>query len=150
MEVTDVKIKLASGENDNLLAYCSVIFDNSFVVTDLRIVNSPGGIFVSMPSRKVMFRCPSCQAKNHTLARFCNDCGRSFQGVCNRKSADKKTFVDTAHPIKAECRKMIVDAVISAYESERAKFSEISAYSGSECNNSDISASDLTDEQSCQ
>lgn len=125
MEVTDVRIKLARGEKDNLLAYCSVIFDDSFVVTDLRIVNSPGGIFVSMPSRKVMFRCPSCQAKNHTMARFCNDCGRSLEGVCNKRISDKKTFVDTAHPIKAECRKMIVDAVINAYECERAKTSEI-------------------------
>lgn len=121
MEVTDVRIKLASGENDNLLAYCSITFDDSFVVSDLRIVRNSDGVFVSMPSRKVMFKCPACRGKNHSLARFCNDCGKSLDGIATNNNMDKRLFVDMAHPINPECRKQIVDAVLAAYNDECAR-----------------------------
>ena len=117
MEVTEVRVKLAADEQENLLAYCSVIFDDSFIVTDLKVIDGNNGVFVSMPSRKVMDRCPSCKGKNHIRARFCNECGRKLK----KRIIDKKLYVDTAHPIKAECRQIIVDAVIEAYNSECSK-----------------------------
>ncbi len=117
MEITDVRVKLANNEKDNLLAYCSVIFDDSFVVTDLKVVNGNNGVFVSMPSRKVMNKCPSCKAKNHIRARFCNDCGKKLDFRCVNDS-DRRLYVDTAHPIKPECRQMIVEAVMAAYADE--------------------------------
>ena len=38
--------------NDKLKAYASVVFDNCFVVRDLRVIHGTTGLFVAMPSRK--------------------------------------------------------------------------------------------------
>ena len=118
MEITDVRIKLATSDRDNLLAYCTIIIDDAFVVTDLKVVDGNKGMFVSMPSRKVMDKCPKCRAKNHIRARFCNDCGKKLDGGRFKRYPDKRLYVDMAHPIKPECREQIVDAVLNAYYQE--------------------------------
>jgi stage V sporulation protein G len=50
MEVTDIKIYPV--EEDKLKAYVSVVFDNCFVVTDIKIINGNTGRFLSMPSKR--------------------------------------------------------------------------------------------------
>jgi stage V sporulation protein G len=50
MEVTDVKIYPV--DEDKLKAYVSVVFDNCFVVTDIKIINGNSGRFLSMPSKR--------------------------------------------------------------------------------------------------
>ena len=77
MVITEVRIKLMedSNENERLQAFCSVTFDNAFVVRDLKIIEGTKGSFVAMPSRKLTDRCPGCGCKNHLRARFCNQCG---------------------------------------------------------------------------
>ncbi len=55
MEITEVKVyPVEKNENkvDRLKAFASVIFDNCFIVRDLRIINGTKGLFVAMPSRK--------------------------------------------------------------------------------------------------
>lgn len=55
MEITDVKvypIEKDESKVDRLKAFASVIFDNCFIVRDLRIINGTNGLFVAMPSRK--------------------------------------------------------------------------------------------------
>ena len=74
-----------------------------------------------MPSRKVMFRCPLCKCKNHIRAKFCNNCGNKIECKRNYNEAERKFYIDTAHPIKADCRQMIVQAVMDAYDQECAK-----------------------------
>jgi len=118
MEITDVRVKLADEEKENLLAYCSVVFDDSFVVTDLKVVNGNNGVFVSMPSRKIMYKCPACRSKNHAKARYCNDCGLKLECKHNFNDSDRRFYVDTAHPINPECRQKIVQAVMEAYRRE--------------------------------
>ena len=51
MEITSVKITIVPDE-DRLKAYASVIFDECFVVHDLKIINTENKIFVAMPSRR--------------------------------------------------------------------------------------------------
>lgn len=51
MEITEVKV-FPVENNDKLKAYASVVFDNCFVVRDLRIIHGTTGLFVAMPSRK--------------------------------------------------------------------------------------------------
>ena len=53
MVITEVRIKLCEENNERLLAFCSVTFDNSFVVRDLKIIEGTKGMFVAMPSRKL-------------------------------------------------------------------------------------------------
>jgi len=77
VEITEVRIKLMedSNENERLQAFCSVTFDDAFVVRDLKIIEGTKGSFVAMPSRKLTDRCPGCGCKNHLRARYCNQCG---------------------------------------------------------------------------
>jgi stage V sporulation protein G len=50
MEITDVKV--IPVDDEKLKAFVSIVFDQSFVVTDIKIINGPKGLFVSMPSKK--------------------------------------------------------------------------------------------------
>ncbi len=51
MQITEVKVFPVT-DNDKLKAYATVIFDNCFVVRDLKIIDGNGGLFVAMPSKK--------------------------------------------------------------------------------------------------
>ncbi len=50
MEITEVKVFPVNEER--LKAYVTIIFDNCFVVRDLKIINGNTGLFVAMPSKK--------------------------------------------------------------------------------------------------
>ena len=67
MVITEVRIKLMedNNENERLQAFCSVTFDNAFVVRDLKIIEGAKGYFVAMPSRKLTAHCHVCGCKNH-------------------------------------------------------------------------------------
>ena len=51
MEITEVKV-FPVNNNDKLKGYASIVFDDCFVVRDLRIINGNEGLFVAMPSRR--------------------------------------------------------------------------------------------------
>jgi stage V sporulation protein G len=80
MKITEVKV-FPTTENGRLQAYATIVFDNDFIVRDLKIINGDKGLFVSMPSRK-------------------------------RKDG---SFRDIVHPLNADTRKMIEDAVIEEF-----------------------------------
>ncbi|MGA1794698.1 MAG: septation regulator SpoVG [bacterium] len=50
MEITDVSIFKVDGER--LKGYATVIFDNVFIVRDLKIISGNNGLFVAMPNKK--------------------------------------------------------------------------------------------------
>ena len=51
MEITEVKIYPAN--EGKLKAYATMVFDNCFIVRDMKIIKSDNkGLFVSMPSRR--------------------------------------------------------------------------------------------------
>ena len=51
MTITEVKVYPAK-EGGRLKAYATVVFDNCFIVRDLKIIEGHKGFFVSMPSRR--------------------------------------------------------------------------------------------------
>jgi stage V sporulation protein G len=51
MEITEVKV-FPVKDNDKLKAYASIVFDDCFVIRDLRVISGTTGLFVAMPSRK--------------------------------------------------------------------------------------------------
>ena len=75
MEITEVRLKLMDEPGERLKAFCSITFDDAFVVRDLKIIEGTNGPFVAMPSRKLTAHCPNCRCKNHLRAAFCNQCG---------------------------------------------------------------------------
>ncbi len=125
MVITEVRIKLCEENNERLLAFCSVTFDNSFVVRDLKIIEGTKGVFVAMPSRKLTDRCTRCSGKNHLRARFCNQCGTRLDDQRAIRAAEgrAKLHADIAHPIHSHARELIQSAVVKAFmeERERAK-----------------------------
>ncbi|GIW99903.1 MAG: hypothetical protein KatS3mg111_3236 [Pirellulaceae bacterium] len=125
MEITEVRIKLMEDSEDRLRAFCSITFDNCFVVRDLKIIEGTSGPFVAMPSRKLTFRCPRCGSKNHVRSNFCNQCGAKLrpQRSTAEDESPNKLYADVAHPINQACRDMIQQRVIEEYEAEleRAK-----------------------------
>lgn len=50
MEITEVKVYPAN--EGKLKAYATMVFDNCFIVRDMKIIKSDKGLFVSMPSRR--------------------------------------------------------------------------------------------------
>ena len=123
MVITEVRIKLCEENNERLLAFCSVTFDNAFVVRDLKIIEGTKGIFVAMPSRKLTDRCPRCGGKNHLRARFCNQCGtrQDEQRAMRATDGRAKLHADIAHPIHSGARELIQSAVVRAYTDEKEK-----------------------------
>lgn len=51
MKITEVKV-FPSKESGRLKAYATVVFDNDFIVRDLKVIEGNKGLFVSMPSRR--------------------------------------------------------------------------------------------------
>jgi stage V sporulation protein G len=123
--ITEVRIKLMedNSENERLQAFCSVTFDNAYVVRDLKIIEGTKGSFVAMPSRKLTDRCPGCGSKNHLRARFCNQCGGKLDEDRATRDADGrvKLHADIAHPINSGCREIIQSAVLKAFNMERER-----------------------------
>ena len=70
MEITEVRIKLMDDPQERLLAFCSITFDDCFVIRDLKVIQGTRGAFVAMPSRKLTDRCPQCSTKNQLRSRF--------------------------------------------------------------------------------
>jgi stage V sporulation protein G len=125
VEITEVRIKLMDEPGERLKAFCSITFDNCFVIRDLKIIEGQTGPFVAMPSRKLTAHCHQCGMKNHLRAQFCNQCGaRQAQDRMPLDSDGRaKLYADIAHPINSACREHIQAAVVEEYELEleRAK-----------------------------
>lgn len=123
MEISEVRVKLVSPPSDKLLAFCSITIDDDFVVRDLKVIGSPEGSFLAMPSRKLSDRCPRCSSKNHLRANYCNDCGvRLRERRVGRDSRGRaRLHADIAHPINSPCRDFLQKLVMAKYAEELEK-----------------------------
>src|SRR6266516_241360 len=113
MQLSEIRINLTGATAGRLKAFCSLTFDDTFVVRDVKLIEGPDGLFLAMPSRKLCDHCPRCGEKNHLRARFCNGCGcrldenrsmRHSTGNHAGGGARLKLHADIAHPINAGCR----------------------------------------------
>ena len=125
MQLTETRIKLLFNSRDKLRGFASITIDNCLVVRDIKIIEGGRGLFVAMPSRKLCDRYPSCAAKNHIRARYCNDCGarlRSDRGDLDERGRPR-LYADIAHPINQEARDFVQHQILQAYyaELERSK-----------------------------
>lgn len=51
MEITEVKV-FPVKESGRLKAYATIVFENCFIIRDLKVIEGDKGFFVSMPSRR--------------------------------------------------------------------------------------------------
>lgn len=87
LEITDIKINLAKGTGATK-AFAKIVFNDSFCVDGIKILDGKNGLFISMPS------------KENTPAAI-------------EKGADR--FRDICFPINKESRKAIQDKILAAY-----------------------------------
>lgn len=122
MEITEVRIKLIDNPGDRLRGFCSITFDDSFVVRDLKIIEGNSGPFVAMPSRKLTDNCQKCRSKNHLRANFCNQCGAQLHHakIEQDPGGRAKLYADVAHPVNAQSREMIQNRVVQEFDRELA------------------------------
>ncbi len=125
MKITEVRINLCNGRGSRLKAFCSLTFDDTFVIRDVKLIDGNDGLFLAMPSRKIADHCPACSEKNHLRARFCNHCGQRLDAERylqyrngNGGQSRLKLHADIAHPINASCRRQIESQVLGAYQRE--------------------------------
>ena len=123
MEITEVRVFLKDGQDKKLKAYATVTFDNCFVVRNIKVIQSAGGLFMAMPSRKMKFACPKCNFKNEAGAKFCSHCGAKLpaQDVTKQPRDAKADHRDIAHPVTKEFREYLQKKVLEAYEQQVAK-----------------------------
>lgn len=127
MRLTEVRVKLCNGQAGRLKAYCSLTFDDAFVVRDVKLIEGHDGLFLAMPARKLCDRCPHCGEKNHLRAKYCSNCGtrlddNRYLRYQNGNGGQRyKLHADIAHPIRASCREEIEREVIRAYYAELEK-----------------------------
>lgn len=122
MEVTEVRIRLVSDNSaEKLCAFATITLDNEFVVRDMKVIEGNNGLFIAMPSRKVMERCRKCGSKNAVRSSFCNDCGTKLPPSRVDVDGRGKAHVDVAHPVTSGCRERIHAAVVNAYEKARER-----------------------------
>src|SRR5689334_3492671 len=117
MQLTEVRVNLCGDPGNRLKAFCSLTFDDTFVIRDVKLIEGHDGPFLAMPSRKLMDHCTRCGEKNHLKARFCNSCGNHlnesrYLRYQNGNTPQRlKLHADIAHPINAECRHLIEERV---------------------------------------
>lgn len=123
MDVTEVRVNLVETGDSKLKAFVTITFDNTFVVRDLKVIEGKKGLFVAMPSIKVMVSCQKCHKKNPIRSKYCNECGQSIDQPAKPETEEaiREEHRDIAHPINAETRDYIQSKVLSAYEEEAKK-----------------------------
>jgi stage V sporulation protein G len=132
MKLTEIRISLCPDLRSRLKSFCSLTFDDTFVIRDVKLIEGSDGLFLAMPSRKLADHCPRCHEKNHLRARFCNACGTRLDDNRHQRNQQinhngangysgttrAKLHADIAHPINAHCRHTIETQVFRAYQEE--------------------------------
>lgn len=111
MNVTEITVKRTPGQG-SMVATADLVIGGDFVIHNIRIIQSGGGLLVAMPNRVNTARC-MCGGKYPVNATFCNDCGAK---VPKATATRDKTHTDIAHPITSAARAQLNAAVLAAYE----------------------------------
>ena len=123
MEITEIRIFLKEGQDKKLKAYTTVMFDNVFVVRNIKVIQGSNGLFIAMPSRKVKHPCPKCSFKNEVGSKFCNQCGGTINVQESQANAGdaKSEHRDIAHPVTQKFREYLQTEILRAFETENIK-----------------------------
>ena len=117
MEVTEVRISLREAGNRKLKAFATITFDDEFVVRDIKIIEGRRGLFVAMPSTKIMESCSACGKKNPIRNTYCSECGakQSLRDQAADPTERREEHRDICHPIRPEFRHYVQSKIVNAY-----------------------------------
>ena len=109
--ITEINIRKPQYLDSRLLAFVTVVFDNCFAVTDLRLLQLKDGPFLAMPSKKASTPCQHCKRKNTFDCRYCGKCGKLLEFKAEE-------HFDVAFPINNEFRQFMLASILEKYKSE--------------------------------
>ena len=92
MEITQVRVFPV--QDEKLKAFISVVFDDCFVVSDIKIIEGANGLFVSMPSKKRKdgtFRDIAHPLNNETRRKFEEQIIARYRAVVEESGGDAPT-----------------------------------------------------------
>ena len=90
MEITDVKIFPVSEKR--VKAYASIVFDDCFIVRDLKVINGDSKLFVAMPSKKMKdgsYRDTVHPLNNATRQKIESDVLEAYEKEAVKKEQEK-------------------------------------------------------------
>ena len=90
MNITQVKVFPVSEEK--LKAYVSIVLDDCFLVSDLKVIQGPNGLFISMPSKR---------KKNGEFKDIAHPLNRETRERMERRILDEYDKVKTSGPAPA-------------------------------------------------
>jgi stage V sporulation protein G len=90
MNITQVKVFPVNEEK--LKAYVSIVFDACFLVSDLKIIQGPNGLFISMPSKR---------KKNGEFKDVAHPLNRETREMLEKHILAEYERVKTAAPVPA-------------------------------------------------
>ena len=100
MEITQIRVFPV--EEEKLKAFVSVIFDDCFVVSDIKIIQGTSGLFVSMPSKK---------RKNGTFRDIAHPLNNETRRMIEEAIIDKykEVVADSGGRVSAQIRELGAD-----------------------------------------
>lgn len=120
MNITDIRLDMIDNPSGKLRSFCSITFNNEFVVKNFKIIEGHHGLFVAMPSRKLTKPCYKCDNRVFRRANYCDRCGKEFDDRSgNRHSDSEETHSDIAFPIEDDFREQLEDRLIEAYRKRK-------------------------------
>ncbi len=103
MEITEVKVFPISEEK--LKAFVSVVFDQCFMVNDIKIIQGREGLFISMPSRRKkngQFKDVAHPLNNETRKRIEHRILTEYRHVLGEAAPEEATEAAPEQPEKTE------------------------------------------------
>ena len=94
MEITQIRVFPV--DEEKLKAFVSIVFDDCFVISDIKIIQGNSGLFVSMPSKKRKngtFRDIAHPLNNETRRRFEEQIVGEYRAVVGDSGGDATTPV---------------------------------------------------------
>ncbi|MCX7965792.1 MAG: septation regulator SpoVG [Syntrophorhabdaceae bacterium] len=87
MEITDVKIFPVNEKR--VKAYASIVFDDCFIIRDLKIIHGENKLFVAMPSKKMKdgtYRDTVHPLNNETRQKIESNVLQAYEKEINKKA----------------------------------------------------------------
>jgi len=111
MEITEVRVFPV--DEEKLKAFASIIFDDCFVVSDIKVIHGHQGLFISMPSKKRKngtFRDIAHPLNNSTRQMIENcvlDRYREMVGEDDRQPDARRASLDDDPPLTESTRDIL-------------------------------------------
>lgn len=92
MKITEVKVFPIS-DGGRLKAYATLVFENCFIVRDLKVIEGHKGLFVSMPSRK---------CKDGTFRDIVHPLNSQMRSDIEQQVIEEYNNANTMEPVSAD------------------------------------------------